>query len=40
MMTVRRVVTGHDEAGKAVVVSDTDVQPTTAVRAEMVHLIG
>jgi hypothetical protein len=28
MMRVRRVVTGHDEAGKAVVVSDTDVQPT------------
>ena len=26
-MRVRRVVTGHDEAGKAVVVSDEDVQP-------------
>ena len=28
MPRVRRVVTGHGEAGKAVVVSDTDVQPT------------
>jgi hypothetical protein len=27
-MSVRRVVTGHDDTGKAVVVSDEDVQPT------------
>jgi hypothetical protein len=27
-MSVRRVVTGHDDMGKAVVVSDEDVQPT------------
>jgi hypothetical protein len=27
-MRVRRVVTGHDDTGKAVVVSDEDVQPT------------
>ena len=27
-MRMRRVVTGHDDTGKAVVVSDEDVQPT------------
>jgi hypothetical protein len=27
-MRVRRVVTGHDDTGKAIVVSDDDVQPT------------
>ena len=27
-MSVRRVVTGHDDTGEAVVVSDEDVQPT------------
>src|SRR5215475_14456776 len=28
-MRVRRVVTGHDRSGKAVFVSDLEVQPTT-----------
>jgi mannose-6-phosphate isomerase-like protein (cupin superfamily) len=28
-MKVRRVVTGHDRSGKAVFVSDTEVEPTT-----------
>jgi hypothetical protein len=27
-MRVRRAVTGHDDTGRAVVVSDEDVQPT------------